>query len=102
MTAVGDPNQAIYGWRGASVSNILNFGQFFPAAIGADVPSYSLTVNRRSDSRILGVANALAQPLYAGFDQVSRCRRRTGRRREPRTRSCTRPTTTSWPGWPER
>ncbi len=70
VTAVGDPNQAIYGWRGASVSNILNFGSFFPSADGTAVPSYSLTVNRRSDSRILDVANALARPLYAGFDQV--------------------------------
>jgi DNA helicase-2/ATP-dependent DNA helicase PcrA len=70
VTAVGDPNQAIYGWRGASVSNILNFGSFFPSSTGAEVPSYSLTVNRRSDSRILDVANALAQPLYDGFDQV--------------------------------
>ena len=70
VTAVGDPNQAIYGWRGASVSNILNFGDFFPGAAGAEVPSYSLTVNRRSDRLVVDVANALAAPLYAAFDQV--------------------------------
>ncbi len=69
VTAVGDPNQAIYGWRGASVSNILNFGRDFPVADPCAVPgssrAYSLTVNRRSDRRILEVANELAQPLYA-------------------------------------
>ena len=69
VTAVGDPNQAIYGWRGASVSNILGFGASFPS-VDDDVPSYSLTVNQRSDSRILDVANALALPLSERFDQV--------------------------------
>ncbi len=63
VTAVGDPNQAIYGWRGASVSNILGFADTFPARDGT-VPSYPLTVNRRSDRRILTVANHLAAPLY--------------------------------------
>ncbi|GCD91560.1 ATP-dependent DNA helicase [Nocardioides sp. LS1] len=71
VTAVGDPNQAIYGWRGASVSNILNFADTFPAAAG-DVPTYPLTVNRRSDRRILDVANRLAAPLYDRYDQVER------------------------------
>ncbi len=71
VTAVGDPNQAIYGWRGASVSNILGFGHDFPSADGeVDVPTYPLTVNRRSDRRILEVANRLAAPLYAQFPQV--------------------------------
>ncbi|WP_224769104.1 ATP-dependent DNA helicase [Nocardioides ochotonae] len=69
VTAVGDPNQAIYGWRGASVSNILNFADTFPAAAGP-VPTYPLTVNRRSDARILEVANRLAAPLYDKYDQV--------------------------------
>ena len=72
VTAVGDPNQAIYGWRGASVSNILRFGEDFPAADGSDVRRYPLTINRRSDQRILDVANALAEPLYATVGQVER------------------------------
>jgi len=71
VTAVGDPNQAIYGWRGASVSNILGFGGDFPAADGSvDVESFSLTVNRRSDARILELANDLAAPLYRAMPQV--------------------------------
>ncbi|GAA4735671.1 hypothetical protein GCM10023350_19410 [Nocardioides endophyticus] len=69
VTAVGDPNQAIYGWRGASVSNILNFAETFPSGSGP-VPIYPLTVNRRSDARILEVANRLAQPLYDKYNQV--------------------------------
>ena len=65
VTAVGDPNQAIYGWRGASVSNILRFGEDFPGADGStDVPRFPLSINRRSDRRILQVANDLARPLY--------------------------------------
>ena len=70
VTAVGDPNQAIYGWRGASVSNILHFGQTFPTIDGTPVPVHPLTVNRRSDRRILAVANELAAPLYDRFPQV--------------------------------
>ncbi|WP_245604422.1 ATP-dependent DNA helicase [Nocardioides aequoreus] len=70
VTAVGDPNQAIYGWRGASVSNILTFGETFPAVTG-EVPVLPLTVNRRSDRRILEVANHLAEPLYAATPSVA-------------------------------
>ncbi|MEO5651274.1 MAG: ATP-dependent DNA helicase [Marmoricola sp.] len=70
VTAVGDPNQAIYGWRGASVSNIVNFAQTFPAATG-EVPVLPLTINRRSDARILEAANHLAAPLYAKLPDVA-------------------------------
>ncbi|MDT9593767.1 ATP-dependent DNA helicase [Nocardioides zeae] len=71
VTAVGDPNQAIYGWRGASVSNILGFGRDFPAADGSEqVATHTLTVNRRSDRRILAAANRLAAPLYAAYAGV--------------------------------
>ena len=63
VTAVGDPNQAIYGWRGASVSNILGFADTFPSARRRrGARPTPLTVNRRSDSRILEVANAPRQP----------------------------------------
>jgi DNA helicase-2/ATP-dependent DNA helicase PcrA len=74
VTAVGDPNQAIYGWRGASVSNILHFADTFPstggstgrAASGED-RMFPLTVSRRSDRRILEAANRLAEPLHAKY-----------------------------------
>ncbi len=79
VMAVGDPNQAIYGWRGASVSNILHFGQDFPAASGSTVvASYPLTVNHRSDSRVLQVANRLAAPLMAAAPVVAPLEPRLG------------------------
>lgn len=78
VTAVGDPNQAIYGWRGASVSNILNFDLTFQAAPGREVAQFPLTMNQRSDWRILDVANELAAPLYAKYPQVRPLRPRPG------------------------
>ncbi|MFT4287480.1 UvrD-helicase domain-containing protein [Nocardioides sp.] len=64
VMAVGDPNQAIYGWRGASVSNILGFHRDFPPADDRLPTTLNLTFNRRSDRRILETANLLASPLY--------------------------------------
>ncbi|PVG83508.1 DNA helicase UvrD [Nocardioides gansuensis] len=65
VMAVGDPNQAIYGWRGASVANIEQFREQFLQADGSPARLFHLTVNRRSDRRILELANTLAGPLYA-------------------------------------
>lgn len=65
VTAVGDPCQAIYGWRGAAASNILQFTTDFPGRDGFPAASYALTVNRRSGHRILEVANHLAAGLRA-------------------------------------
>jgi DNA helicase-2/ATP-dependent DNA helicase PcrA len=45
VTAVGDPLQAIYGWRGASVSNIDNFTKHFPLKDGNASKIYNLTSN---------------------------------------------------------
>lgn len=63
VTAVGDPFQAIYGWRGAAASNILAFATDFPRADATPATAYGLTINRRSGPRILDAANALAAPL---------------------------------------
>ncbi len=99
MTAVGDPNQAIYGWRGASVSNILEFAQDFPALDGR-APTYPLTVNRRSDARILATANHLAAELYATRPELLPLEAKPGAAPGRCGRSSTRPTTRSSPGSP--
>jgi DNA helicase-2/ATP-dependent DNA helicase PcrA len=64
VTAVGDPCQAIYGWRGASADNIDGFGAHFPCADGREARRHQLTVNRRSTPEVLALANTLADPLY--------------------------------------
>lgn len=65
VTAVGDPYQAIYGWRGAAPSNILAFRTEFLKSDSTPATTYALSVNRRSDRKILDVANKLASPLRA-------------------------------------
>ncbi|MBN0047914.1 UvrD-helicase domain-containing protein [Streptomyces actuosus] len=65
VTAVGDPCQAIYGWRGASVANLDDFPEHFAHADGRTATRQALSENRRSGGRLLDLANGLATPLRA-------------------------------------
>ncbi|MET8844640.1 UvrD-helicase domain-containing protein [Streptomyces rubiginosohelvolus] len=82
VTAVGDPCQAIYGWRGASVANLDDFPEHFPHADGTPATRYSLSENRRSGGRLLQLANGLAEPLRAMHEGVEALRPAPGAERD--------------------
>ncbi len=63
ITAVGDADQTIYEWRGASLANFAGFGDHFPTADGSSAPTYPLTLNRRSGQTILDLANRVREEL---------------------------------------
>ena len=65
VTAVGDPNQSIYGWRGASAGNLTTFTTRFAGA-GGPPGVLNLTTSWRNCGSVLAVANALSAPLRAG------------------------------------
>lgn len=59
VTAVGDLDQTIYEWRGASPSNFNGFPAQFRRADGSESETLRLSVNRRSGQRILDLANLI-------------------------------------------
>jgi DNA helicase II / ATP-dependent DNA helicase PcrA len=71
VTAVGDPNQAIYGWRGASASNLSRFGEHYTPDTAPPRPQH-LTMSFRCDGRILTAANTVAAPLKASLEAKGR------------------------------
>ncbi|WP_222928342.1 ATP-dependent helicase [Cellulomonas telluris] len=80
VTAVGDPHQSIYGWRGASPGGLARFPETFPVvepAAGrggrerrrpADV--VELSTSWRNDVAVLAAANVVAAPLRAAGSRV--------------------------------
>ena len=59
--AVGDPNQSIYGWRGASASNLSNFHADFESIDSS--ANFTLSTSWRNPSRVLDLANRLTGDL---------------------------------------
>jgi DNA helicase-2/ATP-dependent DNA helicase PcrA len=68
VTAVGDPDQNIYAWRGASLSNLFRFPEAFPTAEGRPAARLPLYTNFRSGARILSAADT----IIAGVPEAQR------------------------------
>ncbi|HEY8481763.1 MAG TPA: ATP-dependent helicase, partial [Spirillospora sp.] len=78
VTAVGDPCQSIYGWRGASAGNLLRFAYDFPLRPagpgGRPVPAPVVQLSRsfRNGERILEAAAKVQEELRAETKAVPR------------------------------
>jgi superfamily I DNA/RNA helicase/RecB family exonuclease len=63
LVVVGDPDQSIYGFRGADVRGILRFPQQFPTSVGQPAPVAPLATTRRFGSRLLIASRRVAAGL---------------------------------------
>ncbi|UVO12944.1 ATP-dependent helicase [Mycobacterium sp. SVM_VP21] len=60
LTAVGDPIQSIYGWRGASATNLPRFATDFPLSDGSPAPTLELRTSWRNPPEVLHLANEIS------------------------------------------
>lgn len=74
VTAVGDPCQSIYGWRGAAAANLPRFTTDFPRAAGEAAATRGLLTSFRNPPEVLALANAVAGRLQAQRVQVGQLR----------------------------
>ena len=75
ITAVGDVDQTIYEWRGASQHNFEAFPTHFPLGSGQAASTLPLSINYRSGSRILDLAHDVRGMIHAPqpFLRLSPC-----------------------------
>lgn len=66
LVAVGDPDQSIYGFRGADVRGILGFRDTFRTVAGEPAPLVALRTCRRAGPGLLTAGRAVAARLSAG------------------------------------
>jgi DNA helicase-2/ATP-dependent DNA helicase PcrA len=74
VTAVGDPCQSIYGWRGASAGTLDRFPDEFPDRRGRPATQFTLSTSWRNRPEILSIANDVSGPLRAYGHRVTRLR----------------------------
>lgn len=74
VTAVGDPGQSIYGWRGASAGTLDRFPDDFPVSGVRPATVMALSRSFRNRQQILHVANALSGPLRDNGARVTALR----------------------------
>jgi DNA helicase-2/ATP-dependent DNA helicase PcrA len=71
VTAVGDPCQSIYGWRGASAGNLARFAREFPAGTHPARVA-QLATSFRNTGKVLDVAAVIQRDLRDQVSQVPR------------------------------
>ena len=73
VMVVGDDDQAIYGWRGAEVTNILDFASTFPGTT-----TIKILRNYRSIPEVLSIANAAMKQATRRLEKSLVATRRSG------------------------